>query len=657
MSTFTLRADAHRFLTAIERVLLVTGALFVLSCAKEAPAPAPPSAEVLAFLERAVGTVTLERAGAKSPAATGYLYARDALETGVDSSATIRLSQGRTVELGSDARFVLSRDKSGLVLEVERGLVMSRLPADGAVVDEKLGTLQVSILTPFGLTRVGAEPNDLSIDVQKDRARVDVLLGSVEFVDKDGKSVRAGAGQRLEISAGRIEVLARVPEEPLAPRAVKVSAEGRAELRRQGQNRWTLVSGRGAELAKGDGVRVRSGRASASPVGTPNRFVLAEGGEAVLQGAEGRKGFEHASLELKKGKGLWSSQGKNRVDVGPFQLESDLGGAFTVVKVGETFEVQVLTGDWTVRRDGQTQAVRAGNGARLGKDGLVAVEGGRGPPLVLPSRKGLLVYHSGPSEVMVSWAGDSHEYDVQVATDAEFQNLVLAGRVHETQARVPAPSRGILYWRILDAQTKAEVDEGNARFGPEPSVRDLARLRNEVPEGTERTTIYFQDKPPTVTFTFGVEPKAAQYRLKVFQAKALGTPVAERKASTNRIALEEGTLGEGKYLWSVTPLGKAGEEIRGGRMNKLEIVYDNSVPSLVIQQPRNGERSASSIRASGIAPVNAHLIINGRQAALDEQHRFNLMASPVGNPPTLVFRLMRPASPDVFTLRTLSGRR
>jgi hypothetical protein len=115
-------------------------------------------------------------------------------------------------------------------------------------------------------------------------------------------------------------------------------------------------------------------------------------------------------------------------------------------------------------------------------------------------------------------------------------------------------------------------------------------------------------------------------------------------------------LGEGSYLWSVIPLTASGAQLRGGRMNKLEMVYDNSVPMLVISTPRQGQRAAERIRATGVAPVDAQLSINGRPVPLDGKHRFSTWAEPVGSPPMLVFKMIRPGAPEVHTVRTLKQR-
>jgi hypothetical protein len=209
---------------------------------------------------------------------------------------------------------------------------------------------------------------------------------------------------------------------------------------------------------------------------------------------------------------------------------------------------------------------------------------------------------------------------------------------------------------VTQKDHSTEVDKGWAAFAPEPPQKDLARLRNEVQDGADRSAIYYQDKPPAVTFTYAPEEGASEYRVQVYKADALDKPVVDRKTGETKLPLEAGALSEGSYVWSVTPLDPKGAELRGGKFNKMEIVYDNSVPNLVITSPRNGEGARSAMHAAGVAPVGARLYVNGKPADLDDKNRFDMEVSPVGRPPVVIFRVSRPPASDTITVRTLRRR-
>jgi len=622
---------------------------------------APAAAQSLAHLFEVKGQVTLERAGQKAPTGPAYLQSGDVVETGPESAAKIRLAGGKTLEVGADARFVLTRDAQGLLLEVTRGLVLSRVPEEAPPQDPKLGSsLTVTIATPFGLTRLSADPHEVAVDVGK--GTVDVLLGTVEFVGKDGEAVPAKAGQRLEIAAGKVEIVSREPSVlELKPLVVNLTADGKTEIRKNGQRQWRPLARGGGPLQPGDEVRVKTGQAQAALEGSDTQLTALSGSELKFIQANGSKEVQASALDLKKGMAIFSAPGqKVSVESGGIFMQSDLGGAFTLTRTSSGVAVQVLAGDWTLKKGDASQPLKPGETADVGAgEGAIQVKPAepKDDLLVLPSRAGLQVFHSGLPTATLTWEGAVRDYHVEVASDAGFTKKVLAGRVHLPKIQVPIPARGALFWRVTDVETQNPVDNGSARFGPEVSGRDLARLRNEVPEGKEKTTVYFQDKPPAITFTFAAETGADSYVVKVFDAAALDKPLVERTGTTNRVPLEAGILEEGNYLWSVTPLSATGAELRGGRLNKLEMVYDNTVASLIILSPRNGEKKIPKVRTTGIAPVNSNLIINGRTVPLDEKHRFNVLLSPAGSPPSLVYRLIRPSSPDVFTVRTLAQRR
>jgi hypothetical protein len=623
----------------------------------EAAVDAGEAASAVAHLEAMRGQVMLERAGKSQPARLGYLYLKDAVATAVESTAQVRFGQGQVVEIGPDARFLIGEDRTGIVLEVQRGLILTRVPAGAA---PGAGGTSLTILTPFGITRVGAELGEVEVEVSQDGARVNVLVGAVQLVSRNGETVTAGAGDRATLTTGQVVIEGRTPNE-VTLEAMKVTVfagGGKAEVKKQGSRKWKAVGRGGEPLEQGDGVRVRTGRASLQLEGSETRLGLGQSSEVVFEQG-GRDGqVEVSALDLKKGAmSIALAPGRrSRVTLSGLRLESDLGGQFSVVKTRDGFEVSALAGDARLSRNGQDAAVRAGQTARLPDRGEVQVTGGDRADLSIPSRSGLRVHHPGLAEAAIAWGGEPGDYWVEVASDSKFEQRLLAGLVHSAYVNVPIPRRGALYWRVLAADRSSEVDKGSAVFSPEPPQRDLARLRNEVQDGADKTTIYFQDKPPAVTFTYRLEEGAARYRVQVYRASQLDSPMVDRTSSSSQLPLEAGVLTEGSYLWSVTPLDDKGGELRGGKMNKLEISYDNSVPDLVITSPRNGEAARGAVRATGVAPVGARLYVNGKAADLDEKNRFDMEVTPVGRPPVVIFRVSRPPASDTITVRALRRR-
>lgn len=628
----------------------------LLAACPEGPTKADGGARAarppIAHLEAKLGQVWLEREGVRTSAELGYLWAGDSLETGPEGQARVRFPGERLVEIGPDAHFSISEDATGLILKVDRGLVLSRVPAAAA---EREPLVALSIQTPFGLTRVGTGKNELSVQVGKEEAQVKVLLGSVQFLSRNGTATSAEAGEILAVTLGEVQLQRKDQELVLDPISVMVQG-GKAEIRRRGSRSWKAAGREGEPLAQGDGVRVTGGSSVLRLEGSGSSLTLERGAEIVFLQSQRQGGAEEARLELKKGDlGAALARGKrSRLFLEELELRADDGGQAAVVRTSQGLRVIAAAGDFSVLRGGTEEKLSAGQLVEVPLQGAPEVRQVAREELLLPSRPALKVFHPGVRGAALFWEGGERDFEVEVAKDSSFQEIVLQGRVHQSWVNVPIPPRGALYWRVREPSGGQELAQGSALFSPEPRARELSRLRNEVQDGAEKTSIFFQDKPPAVTFIFKPDEQAARYRLMVYRAGELTKAVTEREAEEPRLPLEAGVLAEGQYLWSVTPLSSTGEELRGGKMNKLEIVYDNAVPDLMVESPRNGDPvQGNQVPISGVAPVGAKLWVNGRPVELDEKARFDSTATPLGRPPLVIFRLSPGSGPEVYTVRAL----
>lgn len=609
----------------------------------------------VAQLESLRGEVALEQAGVKRAARVGGLADGEALVTGATGEATLVFEGGRKVEVGNDARVVVRKSGADVVLEVERGLVLSRVEGGGAPTRGPPSSLVIE--TPFGLTRLGGAPNELALRVSEGQGTVDVKLGQIQWVARDGGVQNPVAGESLSINLGKV-VLER---SAARARPGKVAATGRAELRRKDDVSWKALPRRGVDLGAGDRVRVLTGESTVSVEDLEGRLAVGAGAEVEWGGAARNGAVEEATLELVRGSvGLHLAPGRtSRVRVGSATLEASEGGFFRVERTREGLEVSALAGDARLTEGDHEEEVRAGKRARLGRGAGPALSEEPRPEVEVPtSSRGVRVFHPGVATVGLTWGSQAGDFRVEVARDRAFTQPVLTGLVHRPFVEVSPPLEGALFWRVRNVKEGGPLLEGSAHFGPEPPGKELGLARNEVPEGTEKTTIFFQDRPPAITFLLGEDPTAGSYEVRVFDAADLSSPVAERRVTEPRWVLEAGVLREGSYVWSSTPIGREGEAIRGGRMNKLEMVYDNSVPDLEIRSPSNRQRvSGGRVKTTGTVPVGAALWVNGREVPLDEKHRFDVAVAAAGKVPILVYRVVRPAQPEELTVRVLKRSR
>ena len=281
-----------------------------------------------------------------------------------------------------------------------------------------------------------------------------------------------------------------------------------------------------------------------------------------------------------------------------------------------------------------------------------------GTEVALPPARGLRVYADALAQVSLTWPADLSDAVVEVASDPKFEKLSLMARPPGTSLRLPAPRRGQqLNWRISGLTGGARRTLlGQARFLPDRarSVLDLSHPRNLVADTGQITTVYFQGVLPALTFTYAAKPGAASYRVQVFRAGDLARPIHDQQVEQTTCALGAGILGEGSYLWHAIALDQRGQEVSGGLMSKLEIVYDNPLNTLAIASPKPGEAvTGPQVDVSGAAPVGSRLFVNGRAVPLDAKGRFEVR---VDRSPSLVFRLVAGDGSESYWVRQLRTR-
>ncbi len=441
---------------------------------------AAPVRKALAELSELKGSVTLERDGQRRPAAAkDALFANDALETASDAEVQLRFPDGRVIEVGPDARLVFGEDASGLLLEVQRGLVLSRAPAapSPAPGGASAAGVTIRILTPFGITRIGEGQSEVAIDVGQQSAKIEVRIGTIELVSNEGGTTEeAAAGDTLSVSVGQIQFLARQGEPMVLEPIVIILREesGTAEVRKKGARGWTQVGRDGAPLAEGDAIRVKRGRSRMSLDGSTTELTIENGGEVVFEKSGRAADLEESRLELKRG-GLamkLAPDRRSRVVVSGSILESNQGGFFTVQKTRDGLQVSAVAGDLLLRRgEAGDQKISAGEVATLGRANAVKVAPQGTPELALPTRNGTRVFHNGLDRALLTWRGEAADYRVRVAEDARFESILVEGTVHAPNLTVDIPRRGSLFWEVLDA-TGVKVDSGSATFAPEPKLKD-----------------------------------------------------------------------------------------------------------------------------------------------------------------------------------------
>jgi hypothetical protein len=635
---------------------LLPSALAWLSGCPEGLAPmvedaGPPPIASLVLVE---GHVSVERgAQAALPGRPGILLAsEDVVVTGPASTALVRYLTGQEVEVSERTRFRLRATAGELEVELEEGRIVTRGGTDGGVGRLALRAAGAQMLLEMGdVVDVTARSGSGSSSLQ-------VEEGEITVVSVDGGTVAVARGQQASFEMGEIRLATPKPP-PAAPTPIPVvltAERGRTLLR--GAKDRAFRPAQGPPVALQDGTQFQLARGArallAAPRGLRARLIAASGRleSAVLEGLAERYtfGLEAGEVQLHfEGGAARTVQVKGRGKV--LEVQASEAASATLVQTGKGPRLSVLAGQVKVGGGASAVEVGAGQAVDLAPSGAPRVVSRGRPPLVLPARR-VRVYADVLPEVGLALPDGASM--VEVAQDAAFTQVVARGRVQGDSVQLPPPAQGDLHWRALDAQGEP-LARGHARFDQDPdaTIEDLEHPRAEVTETGLKAVVYFQSALPEISFVYPAREGADRYRLRVYRAGDLQQPLWEGMETGIRATVPAGKIGEGEYLWYAAPLGPDGTELQGGRMNRLEMVYDNSRRSLAISRPRQGERVQRQIQARGIAPIGSKLSVNGRPAPLDGKGRFDLE---VPASPFVVFRLVTDDGGESYWVRQVRSR-
>lgn len=606
---------------ALAAVLLCA---LLTACPEELPPQPPPKPPppTVATLSDLAGKVTLTREGASNPATNGALYEGDVLATGGGGHALLR-GGGREVELLENSRFTVGRSLAELSLDVGE-LVF--LESDAGAYQTSLGSVRPGAGARVKLQAGAGDGGDT----------FEVGVGELELLDvtTDGGATLK-AGQRFVVGVGVLELEdAQKPPEVVKP-TVKLTPRGTVTLKPK-SGVLAKLPAEGRELQEPGTFTVdKAGQLSAEAKGT--RGVFSGGAKGSVEPVDGEAGFK---ANLREGAvRIFMKEGESVLLEGkkPLTLKAKSNATAVVTATKQGPRIDVVGGDV---------------GAALGTDEPVELPAGesaqvKGLTLTLLKRGAPVLTLAAGRSARVSWAKagdvllqlDEGAGEAEVATDAQFENVLLTSKGNELQ--VTAPLRGALYWR------RAGGEATQARFERDESGGAVSAKSDTVAETGLKATVYFQGAVPTLTFTFPPRDDAASWRFRVYAAGDLKNALVDKRVNENRALVESGTLAEGSYLWSAVATLNSGAEASGGRMNKMDIVFDNSVTRLVLTSPKEGQRGGN---ATGIAPLGARLTLNGKPVTLDDSGRFSV---PLPASAAAVFRLTTREGADSYWVRRL----
>lgn len=597
--------------------------LWLCGCPEDAEPtlPTKPVQVTVAMLSELRGPVTVTREGATAAATPGALFEGDVLATGAGGHALLQ-GGGREVELLENSRFRVGKTLADLALDVGE-LVF--LESDAGDFNTALGAAR-----PSAGSRVKLQAGDAGTTFE-------VGIGTLELMDVvDGGSETLKAGQRFVVGIGVLSM-----EAPVVPPAPPVEVKPTVKLTPRG-----TVSLKGKKLP-----------AEGRELDEQSAFIVDRAGQLTVEAGGARAQFQGASkgtIEPLKGDARFKAglregavrfflkEGESVLIDGKKVLTLKAKTATTVVVTAtkQGPRVEVLGGSLeTSVVDGETKTLEGGESAQVKGVKVDATKRGA-PVLSLPSGRSSRVNWARPGDVALQ-VGEGDGV-VEVATDAQFENVIVSAKTAESVV-IPAPLKGALFWRRV-----GDAEPTQARFERDEHAGAVSAKSDTVAETGLKATVYFQGAVPSLTFTFPTKSDSASWRFRVYSASDLKVALVDRKVTENKAIVESGVLAEGGYLWSAVPTSSSGVEATGGRMNKMDIVFDNSVTRLVLTSPKDGERAS---KAAGVAPLGSRLSLNGKAIVLDAGGRFSVPL-PASN--VAVFKLTTKDGVDSYWVRRLS---
>ena len=243
-----------------------------------------------------------------------------------------------------------------------------------------------------------------------------------------------------------------------------------------------------------------------------------------------------------------------------------------------------------------------------------------------PKSNSIIHYEESIPPMMFTWSSKTipaEGYDIELATDRDFSNTILRERLPKPRFVFDRIAPGRFFWRVLaDGEWVRGTFKVTRLQGSQGCTK--CKRTNIINDTGEKTVVYFQKALPAITFKWKQVAGAVSYRLKVFVDGKFEKPKIDQVVTTTSLGTNAGTLPEGKYFWLVVALDAQNGELPTGKMNNLEIAYDNAVPNLVIKSPSQGIKlSQNSLLTQGEVQLGASLMINGKRIRLDSKGRFS----------------------------------
>ncbi|MBN1962787.1 MAG: hypothetical protein JW841_17790 [Deltaproteobacteria bacterium] len=602
----------HFVITANIIAVLAIGVCFLTTCSP----PKNPAAKITS-VQGEVWRQVEETQSAVSPGVD--LFEGDVITTGNDSSATVAFLKGGIINLHANSALVISKTSA---TATKLGAVLLQGSVN-AVSKEK--DVSFTIGLPFGFAEIGGFNNETEVNLSTIDG-INVLIGAIEVVGKDGKRTRIDTGMDAK---GRVIPSTVVAE--LAPLDIVLLAKSKqVKIRDKDDKNWRSASKRDP-IKPGTAIRTMRAHGTRIEVGSHALVSLPAGSEIAVLEPTREANLDRARYQLAAGKAVFEATRADKratlheIHIGKQEItiEPGVAGANVEVQTDSNGKSEIVVRQGRAILANGTIVV-PGKLLNISKDGEISTRPLANTGIALQSGKSAYIYYNTSiPAVKLNWANAAAKspYEVQVATDRDFNNLVWHETLSQSEMVFDQLSSRRYFWRVRTENGWQQANFVIEKFH-QTDCRNC-KHRNVVDDTGEKTVVYYQRTLPLITLRWKAKTNATKYRLKVFAAEDLDKPIINELIEVKVHSFQIGRLPENRYFWSVQAVTDDGKEIAAQRVNTLNITYDNAVAELVIRNPsQNAVVTSKKVTTNGEVRIGSRLWIDGRQTNLDKKGRF-----------------------------------
>ena len=195
-------------------------------------------------------------------------------------------------------------------------------------------------------------------------------------------------------------------------------------------------------------------------------------------------------------------------------------------------------------------------------------------------------------------------------------------------------------WSYRYQCERQELHRGTLTVRRDAGTQRLPRVAptNVIEADGRRYTVLYQNRLPSLTFSWPDAPPAPGYTLHVeSKGRTRRYPVAGP-----RLRLASGGLGEGTYQWWFEA-----SEGKSSRRTTVTVRFDNAAVTAQVEAPRDGVRitPGDEIEVAGVAIEGSSVAVGASPLEVDEQGRFRgKVTPPAPNERSIAIRLAHPKS-------------